>query len=174
MTANEQRLALGLGAVVVLGGAFIGLTKLRTWKHSVDVSSIEMETRRVEAEELMAQKDFWNERFTWLTEKQPLFTNRGEVDGNFLSQLEDSAAARGVKLQQTQPREPSERAGLVSSTFSIEAIASWEVMNQWLHDLQKPDAYISIPSLTMVTNDEDTTMVIVSMNIQKWFRLPNL
>jgi hypothetical protein len=45
-------------------------------------------------------------------------------------------------------------------------------MNRWLHDLQKPDAYISIPILTMVPNEEDTSQVVVKMNIQKWFRLP--
>ncbi len=174
MTANEHRLALGLGAVVVLGGAFIGLTKLKAWKGTVDTRSIEMETRRLEADGLMAQKDFWNQRFTWLTEKQPVFTRRGEIDTRFLEQLEASAATFGVKLPQIQPIEPSERAGLVSSTFTIEARADWESMNKWLHDLQKPDAYISIPSLTMIPNTEDTSMVIVNMNIQKWFRMPPL
>ncbi|TDU67171.1 hypothetical protein EI77_03372 [Prosthecobacter fusiformis] len=172
MTASEQRLALGLGAVVVLGGAFIGLTKLRVWKQTVDMRSIEMETRRIEADDLMAQKDFWNQRFTWLTDKQPIFTRRGDVDRGFLEQLEASATSHGVTLPQIQPIEPSERAGLVSSTFTIEARADWESMNKWLHDLQKPDAYISIPSLTMIPNEEDTSLVIVTMNIQKWFRLP--
>ena len=174
MTASEQRLALGLGAVVVIGGAFLGLTKLRAWKQTVDLRSIEMETRRLEADDLLAQKDFWNQRFTWLTEKQPLFRTRGEMDTGFLEQLEESAKSYGVDLRQIQPIEPSERAGIVSSTFTIEAIGDWESMNKWLHSLQKPDSYISIPILTMVPNDEDTTMVIVTMNIQKWFRLPPL
>ena len=136
----------------------------------MDLRSIEVQTRRMEADDLLAQKDFWNQRFTWLTEKQPLFTRRGEVDGRFLEQLDASASAHGVKMTQTQPIEPSERAGLVSSTFTIEARADWETMNKWLHDLQKPDAYISIPTLTMTPNDEDTSQVIVNMNVQKFFR----
>jgi alpha-beta hydrolase superfamily lysophospholipase len=172
MTASEQRLALGLGAVVVLGGAFIGLTKLRAWKQTVDIRSVQMETRRVEAEDLLAQKDFWNQRFTWLGEKQPLFTSRGDVDNKFLDQLTASANEYGIDLDQTQPIEPSERAGIVSSTFTIQATASWEDMNRWLHALQKPESYISIPTLTMSPKDDDTTMVTVNMNIQKWFRLP--
>lgn len=172
MTASEQRLALGLGTVVILGTAFLGLTKLRTWKHNVDVKSVEMETRRADADALLAQKDFWNDRFTWMTDKQPIFTRRGEVDGRFLEQLEESATNHGVTLSQIQPMEPSERAGLVSSTFSIEARADWATINKWLHDLQKPDAYLSIPNLVMSPNEEDTSMVVVNMNIQKWFRQP--
>lgn len=171
MTANEQRLALALGAILVLGGAFLGLTKLKVWKEQVDGRALEVETRRIEAEELLAKKEFWNERFTWLTEKQPLFTRRGEVDGGFLEQLNASADGFGVKLEQTQPQEPSERPGLISSTFTIQARADWESMNKWLHDLQKPDAYISIPTLTMTPDDADTSLVIVNMNVQKWFRL---
>lgn len=174
MTANEQRLALGLGAVVVIGGAFIGLTKLKSWKQSVDVRSIEVETRRLEAEDLLAQKEFWNERFTWLTEKQPLFTRRGEVDRVFLEQLEASADSHQIKLPKIQPIEPSERAGIVSSTFNLEAHGGWKEINEWLHDLQKPESYISIPSMTMTVNNDDTTQIIVNLNIQKWFRLPPL
>ncbi|MCW0217568.1 MAG: hypothetical protein OJI67_04520 [Prosthecobacter sp.] len=174
MTASEQRLALALGAVVVLGGAFLGLTKLKGWKERVDIHSIEVETRRLEADDLLSQKDFWNQRFTWLTEKQPVFTRRGEVDGRFLEQLEASASSHGVNLEQIQPREPSERPGLVSSTFTIRARGDWESMNRWLHDQQQPEAYISIPTLVMTPNDEDTSQVVVNMNIQKWFRLPPL
>lgn len=174
MTASEQRLALGLGAVIILGGAFIGLTKLRAWKQRVDLSSLEVQTRRMEADDLLAQKDFWNQRFTWLTESQPVFSTRGEIDNGFLAQLETSASEHGVTLLQRQPIEPAERAGLMSSTFTIRASASWEAMNEWLYALQKPDAFISIPTLVMSPNDQDTSMVTVDMNIQKWFRLPPL
>lgn len=172
MTASEQRLGLGLISVVVIGGAFIGLTKLKTWKQTVDARSLEVESRRMEAEDLMAQKEFWNERFGWLTEKQPVFTRRGDVDGSFLQHLETMASTHGVSIKQIQPIEPSERAGLISSTFTIQAQADWPTMNKWLHDLQQPEAFISIPTLTMTVNDEDTTQVIVTMNVQKWLRQP--
>lgn len=174
MTASEQRLALGLGAVVVLGGAFLGITKLRSWKQAVDVSSLEMQSRKFEADDLMGQKDFWQQRFGWLAEKQPLFTQRGEIDNLFLDVLQSSADEHGVNLEQIQPREPSERNGIISSTFSIVASADWTTLNRWLHDLQKPDAFISIPLITMSVKEDDTSMVVVSMNIQKWFRLDPL
>lgn len=172
MTASEQRLALALGTVVVLGGAFLGLTRLKAWKQTVDVRAIEVESRRIEADALMSQKEFWDQRFTWLTEKQPVFTRRGEVDNDFLTFLENSATEHGIALPQRQPVEPAERAGLVSSTFELQAEADWESMNKWLYSLQKPDAYISIPVLTMNVNAEDTAKVIVNMRVHKWFRLP--
>jgi hypothetical protein len=172
MTASEQRLGLGLISVVVIGGAFLGLTKLKTWKQAVDTRALEVESRRTEADGLLAQKEFWNERFGWLTEKQPIYTRRGDVDGSFLVHIETMASTHGVSVKQIQPLEPSERAGLISSTFTVQAQADWLTMNKWLHDLQQPEAFISIPTLTMTVNDEDTTQVVVTMNVQKWLRQP--
>ena len=71
MKASEQRLALALGVVLIGGIAFIGLTKLKSWKQRVDTRAMEMETRRAEADELLAKQDFWNQRSSWLSEKQP-------------------------------------------------------------------------------------------------------
>lgn len=172
MTASEQRLALLLGGVVIAGGAFVGLTSLKAWKLRVDARALSVESRRLEADTLLAEKDFWRQRSAWLLERQPVFTRRGEADNGFLELLQSTASAEGVQLTQTQPVEPAERAGLISSSFTIEARGEWEAVNQWLHRLQKPDAYLSIPALSVTPNDADTSQVIVNMNVQKWFRLP--
>jgi len=172
MTSSEQRLGIALGIVLLAGGAFIGLTKLKSWKLRVDTHSLEVEARRTEADDLLAQKDFWNERSTWLTEKQPVFTKRSEADISLLTLVDDTANTHSVKVTQKQPQEPSERAGLTSSNILIGATGEMAAVLKWLHELQQPGSFISIPSLTLTPNEEDTSEVIVSMNVQKWFRLP--
>jgi hypothetical protein len=173
MTASEQRLAMGLGIVLIAGSAFIGLTKMKSWKLRVDAQAIEVASRKLEAETLMEQKQMWQQRSEWLTEKLPAFTRRGEVDNQFLELLQSTSSAHGVSLSQTQPVTPTERIGLTSSSFNVQAQGEWAAMNHWLHDLQKPDAYVRIPSLTLSSNEQDTKEVTVNMNIQKWFRLPS-
>lgn len=172
MTSSEQRLALALGAIIAIGGAFIGLTKLKSWKLSVDARSLEVQTRRAEADDLLAQQAFWEKRLDWLAEKQPLYTRRSEADLGLLELVQSSAAKYNVTLTQNQPVAPSEREGLTSANMNVEARASWEAMNRWLHELQQPETFLSIPALTMTPNEEDTSEVIVNMNLQKWFRLP--
>ncbi len=172
MTSSEQRLALALGAIIAIGGAFIGLTKLKSWKLRVDARSLEVQTRRAEADDLLSQQAFWEERLAWLEEKQPLYTRRSEADLGLLELVQSSAAKHNVTLTQNQPVPPSEREGLTSANMNVEARASWEAMNRWLHELQQPETFLSIPALTMTPNEEDTTEVIVNMNLQKWFRLP--
>lgn len=172
MTASEQRLALGLGAVLIIGGAFIGLTKLKSWKLRVDARAMEVQTRKLEADDLLAEQGLWLERIEWLETKQPLYTRRSEADLSLLDLIQSSASEHSVTLTQNQPVAPSERPGLTSANMNVEARGEWEAINRWLHHLQKPEAFISIPALTMTPNDEDSTQVVVNMNVQKWFRLP--
>lgn len=172
MTASEQRLALGLGAVLVIGGAFLGLTKLKTWKLRVDSRALEVQTRKIEADELLSEQELWLERLDWLESRQPLYTRRSEADLSLLDLIQSSAAKHSVTLTQNQPVAPSERPGLTSANMNVEARGDWEAMNRWLHELQRPESFISIPALTMTPNDEDPSQVVVNMNVQKWFRLP--
>ena len=173
MTSSEQRLAIGLGVVLIAGGAFIGLTKLKTWKQRVDTRAMEMETRRSEADELLAKQDFWNERSSWLSEKQPVFTKAGEATTSILSLVEELATKHNVKITRNQPTEPSERPGMTSANLTLELRGEMKPVLEWFYELQKPEAFITIPALTIVPNEEETSEIIVNMNLQKWFRLPD-
>lgn len=172
MKASEQRLALALGVVLIGGIAFIGLTKLKSWKQRVDTRAMEMETRRAEADELLAKQDFWNQRSSWLSEKQPVFTKAGEATTSVLNLLDELASKHGVKIPLKQPTEPTERPGLTSANVTLEVRGEMKPVLQWLYDLQQPTGFIMIPAMTITPNEEDTSEIIVNMNVQKWFRLP--
>ena len=91
MTASEQRLALALGVILIGGGAFLGLNKLKAWKLRVDGRAADVATRRAEADELLSHKDFWDQRASWLMEKQPPFTKAGESLSNVIAQVDELA-----------------------------------------------------------------------------------
>lgn len=172
MTASEQRLALVLGAVVLLGGSFIALTKLKAWKGRVDTLAMEVETRRLEADDLLSQKDFWSQRSAWLEEKLPQHTIAGESLQKLLDRIDTLASKYEVSLPQKQPGEPVERPGLTSANVTVTAQGKMKALLQWLHELQQPDEFISIPSINFIPAEEKSEDVIATMNIQKWFRLP--
>jgi tRNA(Met) C34 N-acetyltransferase TmcA len=172
MKANEQRLALALGVVLIGGIAFIGLTKLKTWKQRVDTRAMEMETRRAEADELLTRKEFWDQRSSWLSEKQPVYTKAGEATTSVLNLVDELATKHGVKVPLKQPTEPSERPGLISANVTLEVRGEMKPVLQWLYDLQQPTGFITVPAMTITPNEEDKAEIIVNMNVQKWFRLP--
>ncbi len=172
MKANEQRLALALGVVLIGGIAFIGLTKLKTWKQRVDTRAMEMETRRAEADELLTRKEFWDQRSAWLSEKQPVYTKAGEATTSVLNLVDELATKHGIKVPLKQPTEPSEQPGLISANVTLEVRGEMKPVLQWLYDLQQPTGFITVPAMTITPNEEDKAEIIVNMNVQKWFRLP--
>ncbi|HYF34591.1 MAG TPA: hypothetical protein VD994_04815 [Prosthecobacter sp.] len=172
MNKREQILAIGLGVAVIAGGAFLGLTQLKTWKQKVDQRSLSLDTRQLEAEELLSEKDLWEQRSAWLAEKQPEFTKRSEADLTMLNLIRDTAGSHDVTIDQIQPQTPNERLSQVSSTYQVQVTADLAAILKWLHAIQEPNSFIDIPALTMIPNDQDTAKVTVSMTIQKWFRLP--
>lgn len=172
MNAREQRLALGFVAIVVLGGAFVGFKQLTKWRHGLDQKEIEVDARRIEADALMSQRDFWDQRSDFLSSEQPEYTNRKDADVNLLKTIQDSSDAHKVKITRNQPTEPIEINGLKAATVVVEASGDLKAVMEWLYELQKPTSFVQIPAITIRPNDETPSEVFVNMNLEKWFRVP--
>ena len=72
MNAREQRLAIALVAILLLGGGWIAFAKMVKWKKDLEEREHQLSLRRTEAEELIKTKDFWTARSQWLESKQPI------------------------------------------------------------------------------------------------------
>ena len=172
MTASEQRLALALGVILIGGGAFLGLNKLKAWKLRVDGRAADVATRRAEADELLSHKDFWDQRASWLMEKQPPFTKAGESLSNVIAQVDELAGKHGVSIPLKQPTEAVERAGMTAAVVTLKVEGEMKPVMSWLHELQQPANFIAVPAMTITPNEEDVSKIEVNMRIEKWFRLP--
>ena len=170
MTAREQRLALGFATILIAGVAWIGFEQLMAWKKRLDAKGRELAVVQAEAAELLAQKALWDERSGWLAKQQPAFTNRADSENSLLSIVTDSIGKIGLKVLKTQPTEPLERPGMVAATIVVDVKAELEKIMKWLYDLQQPSAFLSIPAMRLIPDPEDTSQVIISLSIQRWFK----
>jgi len=172
MTSSEQRLALALGVIVIGGGAFLGLNKLKGWKQQVDAHAAEVTTRRSEADELLSRKDFWDQRSSWLAEKQPLFTKQGEGISNVISLVDELASKHSVNVPLKQAGEAIERAGMTAAVVTLRVEGEMKPVMDWLLELQQPSNFVAVPAMTITPNEEDISKIIVEMRVEKWFKLP--
>ncbi|MCA1963571.1 MAG: hypothetical protein LDL31_06470 [Prosthecobacter sp.] len=172
MTASEQRLAVALGIILVAGGAFVGLGKMKAWKLRVDLLAREVADARAEAEELLARKDFWDQRSAWLAEKQPPFTKPAEAISSILNAVDELAARHGVSIPFKQPNESSERAGLTSAAVTLKVVGEMKPVMNWLYDLQQPESFIAVPAMTITPSDQESSKIELNLRVEKWFRLP--
>ena len=84
--------------------------------------------------------------------------------------IQDSAAQNEVTVLKNQPTEPVDLSDMVASTMLVEIKADLDKALRWLHQIQQPSAFLSIPSLRILPDQEDTAKVTISINVQKWFR----
>ncbi len=170
MTSRERTLALGFVSILVAGGTLLAALKLKAWKQSVDDAEYELSLLRTETEELMSQKDLWIKRADWIGGKQPAFTTRRDADTELNKIIQDSMTTRNVEVIQNQPSDPTELPGLFAATTMVQGRADFISTMGWIYDLQQPGSFISIPSIAITPNDEDTAKVNVSLVLQKWYR----
>lgn len=171
MTARERNLAYGLAAILLAGGAFLGGLELKKWKQRVDDAEYHLERQRVEAEMLLGQRELWLQRGDWVAAKQPVFKSRRDSELELLRLVEESMESRGVDVVQNQPSDPAELPGLFASTMLVQGKAEFSNGMGWLYDLQRPEQFISIPSISIFQDDEDDTSHInISLVLRKWYR----
>lgn len=170
MTARERTLAIGLISVLLAGGTLLAGIQLKNWKMRVDDAEYDLELRRAEAEILLEQKDLWVKRAEWITGKQPLFTSQRNSDEDLLTLIQNTGSARSIEIKQNQISNPAELPGMVASTITVQGQADFQTAMSWLYDLQQPGSFVSIPSISITPNDEDTSQVNIAFVLQKWYR----
>ncbi len=170
MNSREKNLMIGLLVVLLGGVAYLGFDQLNGWKHRLDVEQRQLGVAKAEAEDMLSQESLWKERAAWLVQTEPSFGNRKDAELALINLIQDSAGKHSVKIVKNQPSEPVDLEDMIAATIIVDASADLEKVMEWLHDLQQPSAFLSIPSLRLMPDQEDTSKVLISINLQKWFR----
>ena len=170
MNTREQRLMIGL-LIVLLGGiAYLGFDQLNGWKRRLDVESRQFQAAKAEADDMLSKESLWRERAAWLAQTEPSFGNRKDAELALINLIQESAGKHGVTILKNQPTDPVDLEDMIAATMIVDGKADLDKAMEWLHDLQQPSAFLSIPSLRIMPDQEDTSKVLISINLQKWFR----
>lgn len=172
MNPRELRLAIALVTILVLGGGWVAFKRLGAWKTSLEKREVNVAQRKLEAEGLLQQKDFWKLRSDWLNANQPEYTTRNDADNQLLTFVRDTAKQQGIELTLSQLGDPEEQPGVKAATMTVDASADYAKVWAWIHSLQSnPTNFISVRGLTLKPNLEDTKVLeVTDLRIQKWFR----
>ena len=170
MKSSEKRLLIGLIAVLLGGVAYLGFDRLNGWKKRLDAETRQLDIARQEANEMLTKEKFWLERAAWLTKSEPAFGNRKDAELALINLITESAGRHSISIKKTQPTDPVDLGDMIAATMMVDATADLEKMMEWLHALQTPTDFLSIPTLRLMPDQEDTSKVLISINLQKWFR----
>jgi hypothetical protein len=177
MKPSEQRLAIALVAVLLIGGGWLVFMKMGRWKKDLEYREHQASLRQIEVEELIKQKDFWNARSEWLASQQPVWISQRAADDELNKMVTESTKKEGVTVVASLQQNPVQDNGLWAAGISLEVKGPYEKTLQWLKRLQSPDghtaydAYVSIQGISLKPDPEDSTLLhLTDLHIQKWYR----
>lgn len=169
LTAKEKRLLIGLvGALFVLLNV-VGLQAFLNRQRALQSNIVRLQGQLEEGRALLAEKDFWQERASWLNENQPpddITTT--DDDAKFYEFVETSAKNAGLTYTRRDAGNQTD-AGAYAEVFdSSQVKGNMESLVKWLAELQQPKAFRAVKQIAVKSGEPPE--VIAEVEVARWYR----
>ena len=163
LTNREKKLAVMFGAMLFLLVNLIGVITL--WKRQAAFAAnlLDLRNERIAANSLLSQKVMWRQRAAWLDAHLPVLKSAGEANAELLDTLTASAAKHSVTVIDQGFTEPdtAHKADYQEIAVKLKISGGKDAITQWLWEIQQPEKFQAIPSLSMKLDSETAASKIV-------------
>jgi hypothetical protein len=183
LSNREEKLALGVLVVVVLGALSVSTSRVRAWRATLWEQEVAVQMRETEAQELRNGGVLWEERRRWISGSLPSHPNDGDARSSLVSAVQEAARAHAVSLQSQKLIDPEadgksgEETAAPSENqpkgFALVVSATGDLKNlvAWWHELLRPDCFRQINFLKVAPEDDSSELLRCSVEIWQWYRL---
>lgn len=169
--SNNRRTFLLLtvfGTTVFLAANMIGLKSYRQYVAQQNLVLTQLRSEVAQNRLLMDQRDVWMERAHQMDAHAIPRLESAHAGAQFLESLRNSAATKGVTIQEQGFGEPGKVNDLETVSVRFKASGSMEAVARWLFDIQKEGAYRAVTELAL-KSDKEPPQVLCSLQITQTF-----
>lgn len=171
MNANERRLLFVFVLLLVGFASIIGIKELSKWKARLDQQEHALELRKIEADALLAQSDYWKQSEAWLKEKQPSFEHEAETQQELFDFAVKEAAQAGLTITNKQYQKPVSTPWREQFGVTLTVKGKLPEVFRWVNNLQNPpSAFRVIPYLKVTPDKDDAEAVLCSLQCWRWYQ----
>lgn len=183
LSNREEKLALAVFAVLVLGILAIGTSRVRAWRTALWEQEAEISNREAEATELRNGGPLWEERQQWIESHLPRHPNAGEARSSLVSAVQDAASSHGVTLQSQKLIDPeAPKPGAEGAPppppegppgFALQVTATGDLRSivLWWQELLRPEHFRQMNFLKLTPDDDSSEDVRCTAEIWQWYQL---
>jgi hypothetical protein len=182
LSNREEKLALGVFAVLVLAILAVGTSRVRAWRTALWEREAELANREAEATELRNGGTLWEERQQWIESHLPRHPNAGEARSSLVSAVQEAAGTHGVTLQSQKlidPEAPKPDADGEPPPpqgppgFALQVTATGDLRNivLWWQELLRPEHFRQMNFLKLIPDDDTTDTIRCTAEIWQWYQL---
>jgi len=173
LNPREQRLALGLGAVVFLMLNLLFLPRLLAFNRESIRKNTELQAQVTSAHVWTARRDYWNERKAWLEKTAPALAEAREGSASQLEQLQQSARELGLTLTDISLLQLPSQAFYQPIGTRLTVKGPWSGLVRFVSGLQNPEKFYVIPRFS-IRSDDPPPNVQCELEVQRWYLAPEV
>jgi hypothetical protein len=143
--------------IILLGMAFVFLNLLGFTYYTKNQQNLQdtlnsNRLKRVDAQAFLNEEKLWKQRKEWLQANQPKFSSPGDAQSTLKDKVLKSAQSNHITISNPQQlmTEKGENPLFEEAILQeIKATGTLESLIRWLTELQQPEQFISITSLSL-------------------------
>lgn len=168
-TNSEKTLLWALGAVVFLGGSYLGYGLLADSQTKLDRTYAGLRADEAVAKVDLAQTDTWTKIKAWIHDHQPTLSDEGDAKAQVLEDALKGARANKLEIV-NQSLNDVEHGGSGTRVYvTLKVKGSMQDLAKWLTTLEKPDQFYAISSFTL-NADQDQKSMDCEVQIARYFK----
>lgn len=174
MNRLSQREKVLAGVVLGVIFLFVNLWVLSSLRRQAGALAGDLAGRKQELaslEEVLREKDQWEQRGEWLVAKQPKLENPSQAGVSLLEQIKQAAQASEVLVESPELGRLEAKAAAQSVAVTVQTKSSWEALVAFLNQLQQPENFIVLESVQLQIDPRDPTQMQGRFRIAKWYAL---
>ncbi|WP_395749808.1 hypothetical protein [Prosthecobacter sp.] len=169
MKASERRLLTILVVLALVAGSAILCQFLLGKQRLIERREETLSLRQVEADAMLADKDLWHARQTWLQSAQPSMTSESQASNELLDTLVAAAAKNDLVVQKRALQEPVTRPFYREVGVSLTLKGQFPAMFRWLHEMLDPAEFRAISFLKIIPDEADKSAVVCTVHFSRFY-----
>ena len=171
-TKLEKTLMIGLAVTIFLLANLFGVSALLRQRRAVKLDAITLHGAQDESNLWVEQKDKWLARKDWLDTNQPKAAQPDAAQSTFFEELQKSARARNLAIDEQGFGEVSNSTHFQSVAVHMRVTGTLENTTRWLAAIQQPTLFHAITRFSLKSEKEPPN-VNLELEIAKYYRPGN-
>lgn len=173
---SERNLLVVFLAALFLVANFLLYTQISGVQRRADTQVRRLELELLEMSDLLAEKQMWEVRGSWLETHQPVFDSEGvrgmsesELNLDLLNTVRSESGKLGIELKGEKLLEREEHPHYVQAVVSLQAVGTIEALMRWIFILQKPDQFRAVTSFRLKPEKDDPSVLECNIKVERWY-----
>jgi hypothetical protein len=169
MKPSEQRLILLLLVLVGIFATAFTSMRMLAWQRTLDKKDRSVAMRQAEVEQMLGEKDVWQQKLDFLRQKQPPMKNVNAANKELYQFVSESAQKHNLEINNRQTVQPAEGTYFHQVGETLVIKAEVKPLMQWMHELLSPDSFYYISSLSLQPLPEDNSKVLAQVHVTRLY-----